>query len=92
MLFKLYARYLSVQDILLVICPEIKPCMDSLEVDGNLGAVPVHCLAAAGHPAVDGLLTPGGIVGEVLPLVDWGRHVADLIMAPELGTISWVEI
>ena len=56
----------------------------------DLGAVPVHGLPAAGHPAVDGLLAPGGVVGEVLPLVDRGRHVADLVVAPELGTV-WIE-
>ena len=56
-------------------------------MSADLGSVPVHRFAAAGHPAVDGLLAPGSVVGKVLPLVDWGRHVADLVVAPELGTV-----
>ena len=76
--------------MLLIICSDINPRVDPLKVGGDLGAVPVHPLAAAGHPAVDGLLAPGGVVGEVLPLVDRGRHVADLVVAPELGAV-WDE-
>ena len=58
-----------------------------VEVMSDLGAVPIHRLPAAGDLAVDGLLAPGGVVGEVLPLVDRGRHVPDLVVAPELGTV-----
>ena len=59
-------------------------------MSADLGSVPVHRFSAAGHPAFDGLLAPGGVVGEVLPLVDRGRHVADLVVAPELGA-GWDE-
>ena len=73
--------------MLLIVGPQVDARVDPLKVHGDLGAVPVHALAAAGHPAVDGLLAPGGVVGEVLPLVDRGRHVADLVVAPELRTV-----
>ena len=50
----------------------------------DLGAVPIHRLPAAGDLAVDGLLAPGRVEGDILLLVDVDRHLSQLIVAPEL--------
>ena len=80
----LFAYLLLLLDIYLIVRLEICPRVVLIEVNGHLGPVPVHDLAAAGDPAVLRLLAPEGEVGEVLLLVDRGRHETDLVVTPEL--------
>ena len=61
-------------------------------MNGHLGPIPVHDLAAAWDPAVLRLPAPAGEVGEILLLVDRGRHEADLVVTPELGAVGEREI
>ena len=50
----------------------------------DLGSVPVQGLPAAGHPAVDGLLAPGRVEGDILLLVEADRDPPQLVVGPEL--------
>ena len=62
--------YLFLLDVLLIVGPQFDPRVVFLEVNCDLGAVPVHSLPAAGDPAVDGLLAPWRVEGDILLLVD----------------------
>ena len=61
-------------DVLLVVGPQFDPRVVFLKVNCYLGSVPVHGLPAAGHPAVDGLLAPRCVEGDVLLLVEADRN------------------
>ena len=63
-----------------------------LEVRCDLTSVPIHSLSATRDPAVMSLLTPYGIVGDILLFVDSNGHVSELIVAPELLTAEKVII
>ena len=70
--------------MLFIVGPQLDPRVVLLEVNGDLGAVPVHGLFAAGDLAIDGLLATGRVEGDVPLLVDVDRHLSQLVVAPEL--------
>ena len=76
--------YLFLLDVLLIVGPQFDPRVVFLKVNRDLGSIPVHRLPAAGYPAVDGLLAPGRVEGDVLLLVDVDRDPPQLVVGPEL--------
>ena len=76
--------YLFFLDVLLVVGPQFQTRVVFLKVNRDLGSVPVHSLPAAGHPAVDGLLAPWRVEGDILLLVDVDWDPPQLVVGPEL--------
>ena len=78
---------MSPLDVFLIVGPRFDPRVVLLEVNRDLGAVPVHRFPAAKDLAVDGPLATGRVVGHVPLLVDLDRHPSELVVVPELRTV-----